>query len=108
MNVTKKQSKSLKLTSQQSKLLFNYFDATNQMKHFKKLREDLKDDAVMLVDDNGGQVFLNFKGKNIFAEIKRKEYKTIDLEKLKNFYPNIYESCKVKTVKSVTLDVKIK
>lgn len=107
MNVTKKQSKSLKLTSQQSKLLFNYFDATNQMKHFKSLRDNLKDSAVTIVDANGQQVFTTYKGKNIYAKTKHKEYYTLDLERLKKEQPKIYEAYKSKVVNSVTLEVNI-
>ena len=66
MNVSKK-SKQLKLTTDQSKLLFNYFDSTNKMKSFKTLRDNLKDSAVTIVDANNGQVFTRYKGKNIYA-----------------------------------------
>ena len=106
MNVSKK-SKQLKLTTDQSKLLFNYFDATNKMKSFKTLRDNLKDSAVTIVDANNGQVFTRYKGKNIYAKTKHKEYFTLDLERLKKERPTIYNEYRSKVVNSVTLEVNI-
>ena len=106
MNVTKK-SKQLKLTTDQSKLLFNYFDATNKMKSFKTLRDNLKDSAVTIVDANNGQVFTRYKGKNIYAKTKHKEYFTLDLERLKKERPTIYNEYRSKVVNSITLEVNI-
>ena len=107
MNVSKKQSKQLKLTTDQSKLLFNYFDATNKMKSLKTLRDNLKDPSVTIVDANGGQVFTRYKGKNIYAKTKHKEYFTLDLERLKKEQPEIYSRYKNKVVNSITLEVNI-
>ena len=106
MNVTKK-TKQLKLTTDQSKLLFNYFDATNKMKSFKTLRDNLKDPSVTIVDANGGQVLTRYKGKNIYAKTKHKEYFTLDLERLKKERPTIYNEYRSKVVNSVTLEVNI-
>jgi len=102
---TQKKQKQPKLTADQSKLLFNYREAYNKKSIYTKLTADLKDSAVTIVDANGGQVFTTHKGYNVHAQTKHKEYTTIDLQKLKDCYPNIYASCKVKEVHSVTLEV---
>tara|TARA_B100001287_G_scaffold248011_1_gene226986 strand:+ start:773 stop:1102 length:330 start_codon:yes stop_codon:yes gene_type:complete len=102
---TQKKQKQLKLTVDQSKLLFNFNKAYENKKIYTKLTADLKDSAVTIVDANGGQVFTTYKGHNIHAQTKHKEYNTIDLQKLKDEYPEIYSKCKVKTVNSITLEV---
>ena len=102
---TLKKTKQSKLTTDQSKLLFNFNKAYENKKVYTKLTADLKDSAVTIVDANGGQVFTTHKGYNIHAQTKHKEYTTIDLQKLKDCYPNIYASCKVKEVHSITLEV---
>ena len=79
---TLKKQKLFKLTTEQSKLLFNYNKANDQKKAFSKLASDLKDPAVTIVDANGGQVFTVFKGHNVHAQTKHKEYTTIDLKRL--------------------------
>ena len=66
---------------------------------------DLKQSAYTIVDANGGQVFTTYKGHNIHAQTKHKEYNTIDLQKLKDEYPEIYSKCKVKEIHSITLEV---
>ena len=107
MNVSKKQAKQLKLSTSQSRILYSYCDATNQMKSFKTLRDNLKDPAVTIVNVNGGQVFTTYRGKNIHAKTKHKEYFTLDLERLKKEQPEIYSRYKNKVVNSVTLEVNI-
>ena len=106
MSVSKKQ-KQAKPNTAQGRILFDYFYATNQLKHFKFLRENLKDTAVDIVDGNGGQIFLKFKNKNIHAKTKHKEYFTLDLERLKKEQPEIYSRYKNKVVNSITLEVNI-
>ena len=102
---TQKKQKQLNLTADQSKLLFNFNKAYENKKVYTKLTADLKDSAVTIVDANGGQVFTTHKGHNIQAQTKHKEYKTIDLQKLKDEYPEIYSKCKTKDVYSITLEV---
>ena len=100
-----KKQKQLKLTIEQSKLLFNFNKANENKKMFTKLAADLKDPAVTIVDANGGQVFTTHKGYNVHAQTKHKEYKTVDLQKLKDEYPEIYSRCKTKDVYSITIEV---
>ena len=102
---TLKKQKLFKLTTEQSKLLFNYNKANDQKKAFSKLASDLKDPAVTIVDANGGQVFTVFKGHNVHAQTKHKEYTTIDLKKLQEDHPKLYDQYKTKVVNSVTLEV---
>ena len=102
---TLKKQKLFKLTTEQSKLLFNYNKANDQKKAFSKLASDLKDPAVTIVDANGGQVFTVFKGHNVHAQTKHKEYNTIDLKKLQEDHPKLYDQYKTKVVNSVTLEV---
>ena len=102
---TQKQKKQLNLTADQSKLLFNFNKAYENKKVYTKLTADLKDSAVTIVDANGGQVFTTHKGYNVHAQTKHKEYKTIDIQKLKDEYPEIYSKCKIKDVYSITLEV---
>ena len=102
---TQKKQKQPKLTAEQSKLLFNFNKAYENKKIYTKLTADLKDSAVTIVDANGGQVFTTHKGYNVHAQTKHKEYKTIDLQKLKDEYPEIYSKCKIKDVYSITLEV---
>ena len=102
---TQKKAKQLNLTADQSKLLFNFNKAYENKNVYTKLTADLKDSAVTIVDANGGQVFTTHKGHNIHAQTKHKEYKTIDLQKLKDEYPEIYSKCKTKDVYSITLEV---
>ena len=103
---TLKKVKLNKLTTLQSKLLFNYFDAKRNKKAFTKLESDLKDPGVTIVDANGGQVFTVCKGYNVHAQTKHKEYTTIDLKRLQEDHPKLYEQYKTKVVNSVTLEVK--
>ena len=103
---TQKKQKQLNLTADQSKLLFNFNKAYENKKVYTKLTADLKDSAVTIVDANGGQVFTTHKGYNVHAQTKHKEYKTIDIQKLKDEYPEIYSKCKIKDVYSITLEVK--
>lgn len=105
MKTQLKKQKQPKITVEQSKLLFNYSEAKKNKKVFTKLELDLKDPAVTIVDANGGQVFTTHKGYNVHAQTKHKEYKTIDLQKLKDEYPEIYSRCKTKDVYSITLEV---
>jgi len=102
---TLKKVKLNKLTTLQSKLLFNYFDAKKNKKAFTKLELDLKDPGVTVVDANGGQVFTTFRGYNVHAQTKHKEYNTIDLKRLQEDHPKLYEEYKTKVVNSVTLEV---
>tara|TARA_X000001382_G_C3019166_1_gene131045 strand:- start:5 stop:334 length:330 start_codon:yes stop_codon:yes gene_type:complete len=102
---TQKKAKQLNLTADQSKLLFNFNKAYENKKVYTKLTADLKDSAVTIVDANGGQVFTTYKGHNVHAQTKHKEYKTIDIQKLKDEYPEIYSKCKIKDVYSITLEV---
>ena len=102
---TLKKQKLFKLTTEQSKLLFNYNKANDQKKAFSKLASDLKDPAVTIVDANGGQVFTVFKGHNVHAQTKHKEYTTIDLKRLQEDHPKLYDQYKTKVVNSVTLEV---
>ena len=102
---TQKKQKQLKLTADQSKLLFNYREAYNKKSIYTKLTADLKDSAVTIVDANGGQVFTTHKGYNVHAQTKHKEYNTIDIQKLKDEYPHVYTACKTKEVHSITLEV---
>jgi hypothetical protein len=102
---TLKKQKALRLTTEQSKLLFNYNKANDNKKAFTKLASDLKNPAVTIVDANGGQVFTTYKGHNVHAQTKHKEYNTIDLKKLQEDHPKLYEEYKTKVVNSVTLEV---
>ena len=52
---TLKKAKLDNLSTLQSKLLFNYFEANKKKKAFTKLTADLKDPAVTIVDALGGQ-----------------------------------------------------
>ena len=69
------------------------------------MAQDLKDPAVTIVDANGGQVFTTFKGHNVHAQTKHKEYNTIDLKRLQEDHPKLYDQYKTKVVNSVTLEV---
>ena len=102
---TLKKAKLNNLSTLQSKLLFNYFDANKKKKAFTKLTADLKDPAVTIVDANGGQIFTVCKGHNVHAQTKHKEYTTIDLKRLQEDHPKLYEEYKTKVVNSVTLEV---
>jgi hypothetical protein len=102
---TLKKAKLNNLSTLQSKLLFNYFDANKKKKAYTKLTIDLKDPAVTIVDANGGQVFTVCKGHNVHAQTKHKEYNTIDLKRLQEDHPKLYEEYKTKVVNSVTLEV---
>tara|TARA_B100001094_G_scaffold3539_1_gene3200 strand:- start:45 stop:374 length:330 start_codon:yes stop_codon:yes gene_type:complete len=102
---TLKKAKLNNLSTLQSKLLFNYFDANKKKKAYTKLTIDLKDPAVTIVDANGGQVFTVCKGHNVHAQTKHKEYNTIDLKRLQEDHPKLYEQYKTKVVNSVTLEV---
>jgi len=102
---TLKKAKLNNLSTLQSKLLFNYFDAKKNKKAFTKLELDLKDPGVTVVDANGGQVFTTFRGYNVHAQTKHKEYTTIDLKRLQEDHPKLYEDYKTKVVNSVTLEV---
>ena len=102
---TLKKAKLNNLSTLQSKLLFNYFDANKKKKAYTKLTADLKDPAVTIVDANGGQVFTVCKGHNVHAQTKHKEYNTIDLKRLQEDHPKLYDQYKTKVVNSVTLEV---
>ena len=102
---TLKKTKQSKLTTEQSKLLFNFNKAYENKKIYTKLTADLKDSAVTIVDANGGQVFTTHKGYNVHAQTKHKEYYTIDLKKLQEDHPSIYNKYKTKEVHSITLEV---
>ena len=102
---TLKKQKALRLTTEQSKLLFNYNKANDNKKAFTKLAGDLKESSVTIVDANGGQVFTVYKGYNVHAQTKHKEYTTIDLKRLQEDHPKLYEQYKTKVVNSVTLEV---
>ena len=102
---TLKKAKLNNLSTLQSKLLFNYFDANKKKKAYTKLTADLKDPAVTIVDANGGQIFTVCKGHNVHAQTKHKEYNTIDLKRLQEDHPKLYEEYKTKVVNSVTLEV---
>jgi len=102
---TLKKAKLNNLSTLQSKLLFNYFDANKKKKAYTKLTIDLKDPAVTIVDANGGQVFTVCKGHNVHAQTKHKEYNTIDLKRLQEDHPKLYEQYKTKVVNSITLEV---
>ena len=102
---TLKKQKALRLTTEQSKLLFNYNKANDNKKAFTKLAGDLKEPAVTIVDANGGQVFTTYKGYNVHAQTKHKEYTTIDLKRLQEDHPKLYDQYKTKVVNSVTLEV---
>ncbi len=102
---TLKKAKLNNLSTLQSKLLFNYFDANKKKKAYTKLTADLKDPAVTIVDANGGQIFTVCKGHNVHAQTKHKEYTTIDLKRLQEDHPKLYEQYKTKVVNSVTLEV---
>ena len=102
---TLKKAKLNNLSTLQSKLLFNYFDANKKKKAYTKLTADLKDPAVTIVDANGGQIFTVCKGHNVHAQTKHKEYTTIDLKRLQEDHPKLYEEYKTKVVNSITLEV---
>ena len=102
---TLKKAKLNNLSTLQSKLLFNYFDANKKKKAYTKLTADLKDPAVTIVDANGGQIFTVCKGHNVHAQTKHKEYNTIDLKRLQEDHPKLYEEYKTKVVNSITLEV---
>ena len=51
-----KKQKQLKLTTEQSKLLFNFNKANEDKKAYTKLVADLKDPSVTIVDANGGHL----------------------------------------------------
>ena len=107
MSTLKKHTKLLKITSEQSKLLFNYNKANDNKKAFTKLAGDLKDPAVTIVDANGGQAFTVYKGYNVHAQTKHKEYMTIDLKRLQDEEPLTYAKYKTKVVNSITLEVNV-
>ena len=107
MSTLKKKTRLNNLSTLDSKLLFNYFDANKKKKAYTKLTIDLKDPAVTIVDANGGQVFTVCKGHNVHAKTMFKEYLTIDLAKLKEEQPKIYNQYKVKKVESTTLEVNV-
>ena len=74
--------------------------------HFQyELEKSIKEDASTLVDKHGGQIFTVSKGHNIHAQTKHKEYNTIDLKRLQEDHPKLYEEYKTKVVNSVTLEV---
>ena len=102
---TLKKAKLNNLSTLQSKLLFNYFDANKKKKAYTKLTADLKDPAVTIVDANGGQIFTVCKGHNVHAQTKHKEYNTIDLKRLQEDHPKLYDQYKTRVVNSVTLEV---
>ena len=102
---TLKKAKLNNLSTLQSKLLFNYYDANKKKKAYTKLTIDLKDPAVTIVDANGGQAFTVYKGHNVHAQTKHKEYNTIDLKRLQEDHPKLYEEYKTKVVNSITLEV---
>ena len=102
---TLKKAKLNNLSTLQSKLLFNYFDANKKKKAYTKLTIDLKDPSVTVVDAMGGQVFTVCKGYNVHAQTKHKEYNTIDLKRLQEDHPKLYEEYKTKVVNSITLEV---
>ena len=102
---TLKKAKLNNLSTLQSKLLFNYFDANKKKKAYTKLTADLKDPAVTIVDANGGQIFTVCKGHNVHAQTKHKEYNTIDLKRLQEDHPKLYDQYKTKVVNSITLEV---
>jgi hypothetical protein len=102
---TLKKAKLNNLSTLQSKLLFNYFDANKKKKAYTKLTIDLKDPSVTVVDSMGGQVFTVCKGYNVHAQTKHKEYNTIDLKRLQEDHPKLYEEYKTKVVNSITLEV---
>ena len=102
---TLKKAKLNNLSTLQSKLLFNYFDSNKKKKAYTKLTADLKDPAVTIVDANGGQIFTVCKGHNVHAQTKHKEYNTIDLKRLQEDHPKLYDQYKTKVVNSVTLEV---
>ena len=102
---TLQKTKQSKLTADQSKLLFNFNKAYENKKIYTKLTADLKDSAVTIVDANGGQVFTTYKGYNVHAQTKHKEYYTIDLKKLQEDHPSIYNKYNTKEVHSITLEV---
>ena len=104
MNALKK-TKLNNLSTLQSKLLFNYYDANKKKKAYTKLTIDLKDPAVTVVDASGGQVFTVCKGYNVHAQTKHKEYNTIDLKQLQEDHPKLYNKYKTKVVNSITLEV---
>ena len=79
-------------------------EAYNKKSIYTKLTADLKDSAVTIVDANGGQVFTTHKGYNVHAQTKHKEYYTIDLKKLQEDHPSIYNKYKTKEVHSITLE----
>ena len=107
MSTLKKHSKLFKLTTEQSKLLFNYAEAKTKKKAFTDLEKSIKEDAVKLVAKHGGQIFTLCKGHNVHAKTMFKEYLTIDLAKLKEEQPKIYKQYKVKKVESTTLEVNV-
>ena len=82
-----------------------YKEAYNNKSIYTKLTADIKDSAVTIVDANGGQVFTTYKGHNVHAQTKHKEYFTIDLKKLQEDHPSIYNKYKTKEVHSITLEV---
>ena len=102
---TQKKQKQFKLTSEQSKLLFNFNEANLNKKAFTKLTAELKEPAVTIVEANGGQVFTTYKGHNVHAQTKYKEYFTFDHKKFEEDHPELYKKYKVKAVSSVTLEV---
>lgn len=102
---TLQQKKQKQLTKDQAELLFNFSKADRHAKSYAKLKADLKDSGVTIVDANGGQVFASFKGHNIHAQTKHKEYFVLDTKKLLEELPEVYEKYKVKAVHSVTLEV---
>ena len=102
---TLQQKKQKQLTKDQAELLFNFSKADRHAKSYAKLKADLKDSGVTIVDANGGQVFATFKGHNIHAQTKHKDYFVLDTKKLLEELPEVYEKYKIKAVHSVTLEV---
>ena len=103
--ILKKIKNKKQLTANAAELLFNYEKPDRHAKSYAKLKADLKDSGVAIVDENGGQVFASFKGHNIHAQTKHKEYFVLDTKKLLEELPEVYEKYKVKAVHSVTLEV---
>ncbi len=104
---TLKKVKLNKLTTLDSKLLFNYAEAKTNKKAFTDLEKSIKKDAVSLVAKHGGQVFTTHKGYNVHAKTMFKEYESVDLAKLKDEQPEIYKQYKTKKVESTLLEVNI-
>jgi predicted phage-related endonuclease len=82
----------VELTEQDEELLQKYFDFQSQKSAADASR---KETLGPLLNKFGGQQFLSFKGQ-IIGRVVYVEYPSLDVEKLRQEYPDVYEACRTK------------